>query len=81
MRQSVQNYLNQYLVIGSFLKNGFEATLSSKTNVLSIWKGHFLAFCKLLEDEAQTVFWESEAKLSKLFKSKFGWRKILGKLF
>ena len=29
VRQSVQNYLNQNLVIGSFLENGFEATINS----------------------------------------------------
>ena len=36
VRQSVQNYLNQNLIIGSFLENGLEGTLSSKTKVLSI---------------------------------------------
>ena len=40
-RESVRHYLNQNLVICSFLVNGFEATLSLKTNVLSVWKGHF----------------------------------------
>ena len=34
VRQSVQNYSKQNLVIGSSLENGFEATLSSKTNVV-----------------------------------------------
>ena len=34
--QSEANYLNQDLVIGSFLENGFEATLSSKTNAVSV---------------------------------------------
>ena len=66
--QSIQNYLNQNLVIGSFLENGFEATLSSKTNVVSVWKEHFSVFCKFLSDEVETIFWESEAKLLKLFK-------------
>ena len=41
VRQSVQNYLIQNLVIGSFLEIGFEVTLSSNTNVLSVWKDHF----------------------------------------
>ena len=59
--QSEANYLNQDLVIGSFLENGFEATLSSKTNAVSVWKKHFLDFCKFLSDEVETVFWESEA--------------------
>ena len=79
--QSIQNYLNQNLVIGSFLENGFEATLSSKTNVVSVWKEHFSVFCKFLSDEVETIFWESEAKLLKLFKSKFGHRKLLRKWF
>ena len=34
VRKSVQNYLNQNLVIRTFLENGFGATLSSKTNVM-----------------------------------------------
>ena len=34
VRQSVENCLNQNLFIGSFLENGFEATFSSKTNVV-----------------------------------------------
>ena len=50
-RQSVQNYWNQNLVIGSFLENGFDATLSSKANVVSVWKVHFSVFCKFLSDE------------------------------
>ena len=81
VRQSLQNNLNQNLVIGSFLENGFEATLSSKTNVLSVWKVHFSVFSKFLSDEVETIFWESEAKHSKLFKSKFGHRKLLRKWF
>ena len=44
VKQSVQNYLNQNLVIGSFLENGFKATLSSKRSVVSVWKGHFSVF-------------------------------------
>ena len=81
VRQSIQNYWNQNLIIGSFLENGFEATLSSKTNVLSVWKEHFSVFCKFLSDEVETIFWEREAKRSKLFNSKFGYRKLLGKWF
>ena len=81
LRQSVQNYLNQKIVIRSFLENGFEATFSSKTNIRSIWKGHFSVFLKFLSDEVETVFWENEAKHSKLSKSKFGYRKLLGKYF
>ena len=72
---------NQHLVIGSFLENGFEATLSSKTNVLRIWKEHFSFFCNFLSDKVETIFWESEANRSKLFKSKFGHRKLFRKCF
>ena len=80
-RQSVQDYLNQNLVIGSFLENGFEATLSSKTNVVSVWKEHFSVFCKFLSDEVETIFRESEAKHSRLYKSKFGHRNLIRKRF
>ena len=66
--QSVQSYLNLTLVLGSFLENGFEAILSSKANVLSVWKEHFLDFCKFLSEGVETIFWESEAKRSTLFK-------------
>ena len=44
VRQNVQNFFNQNLVIGSFLENGFEATLTSKTSVVSAWKEHILFF-------------------------------------
>ena len=81
VRQSVQNYLNQNSVVGNFLENGFEATLSSKANVLSLWKKHFAIFWKCLSDEVETIFRESETKRSKLFKSKFGRRKLLRKCF
>ena len=80
-RQSFRNYLSQNLVIESFLENGFEATLSSKANVLSVWKNHIPNFGKFLCDEVETIFKESDAKLSKLFKSKFGHRKLLRKRF
>ena len=41
-------------MIGSFGENGFEATLSSKTNFLSVWKE--------IVETIETVFLESEAK-------------------
>ena len=65
----------------SLLENGFEATLISKTNNLSIWKEHFFFSWKFLKDEGETIFWEIEAKCSKLFKSKFGHRIVLKKWF
>ena len=81
VRQSVQTYLNQNLLIGSFLENGFGATLSSKTNILGVWKGHFSVFCKFLSYEVETIFRESEAKHLRLFKSKFGHKKLIRKWF
>ena len=67
VRQSIQNYLNQNLVIGSFLENCFEGTFISKRNVLSVWKKDFEFFCKFLRDEVETIFWESEAKYRNQF--------------
>ena len=81
MKQSVQNYFNQNLVIGSILENGFEATLSSEVNVLSVWWGHFSVFCKFLSDKVESVFWQSKKKHSKLFKSKLDHRKLFRKWF
>ena len=78
VRQRVQNFLNQNLVIKSFLGNGFEAIFTSKTNVLNVWKVHFSVFWKFL---IESFFWESRGKRSKLFKSKFGHRKLLRKWF
>ena len=81
VRQSVQNYLNRNSVKGSFFENCFERTFSWKTNVVSVWKGHLSVFRKFLSGEVETIFWESEAKRSKSFKSKFGHRKVLRKWF
>ena len=50
-------------------------------NVVSISKERFSSFCKFLSDKVETAFWESEAKSSKLFKSKFGHRKLPLKRF
>ena len=73
VRQSCQNYLNQNLVIVSFLEKVFEATLNSKTNVLSIWKGHFLVFSQTFEWRSWNCFL---GKRSKLFRSKFDHKKL-----
>ena len=81
VKKSVQSYSNKNFIIGDFVENGFEATLSSKTNLLSVWKRHFSVFCKFLSDEVETIFWESEAKCSRLFKSKCGHRKLFRKWF
>ena len=79
--ESVKIYLNQSLFIRTFFENGFGATLRWKTNVLSVWKNHISVFGKFLSDEVKTIFKESNAKLWRLFKSKFGHRKLLRKWF
>ena len=79
--ECVQKHSNQNIVRGSFLECGFEATLRSKTNVQNVWKGHLSVFCKFLSEESETIFWESEVKHSKLFKSKFGERNLLRKCY
>ena len=45
--QNIKNCLNQNLVIWTFLENGFDASLSSRTNIVGVWKWHFLVFCKI----------------------------------
>ena len=80
VRQSDQNYLTQNLGIRAFLENGSGATLSSKTNVVSVLKEHFSVFCRFLSDEVQIIFWESETKHLGLFKSKFGRSKLMRNL-
>ena len=72
--QIVQIYLNQNLVIESFLQKCFEGNLSWKSNVLSVWKEHFWDFLKLLSDQVENIFWKS-------VKSKFFHRKLLRKQF
>ena len=37
------------MVIASFLDNGFGANLSSKANVMSVWKEYFLFFLQIFE--------------------------------
>ena len=81
LRESVLSYLDQKLIKGSFLENGFEGILSSKANVPSVWKRHFSVFCKFLSDKVETVFWESEVKQSKLFKSKIDHMNFLRKWY
>ena len=58
VRQSVQSYLNQHLVIGRFLENDFGATLRSKTSVVSVWKAHCSVFWRFLSDKFGTILWE-----------------------
>ena len=81
-RQRLQNCLNSRLVIKTFLENGSEATLRSKTNVLSIWKWQFSGFFFFFEwmnEEVETIIWENEAKHQKVFKLKFSHSKLVKK--
>ena len=81
VRRNVKNYLNQNLVIGSFLQNGFEATLRSKANVLSIWKGKFSVFCNFWLSRLKPFSGKMRQNIKKLFKSKFDHRNLLRKWF
>ena len=53
VKETIHNYLNQNLVRWNLIEKDFEATLSSKTNVLSASKGKFSVFCKFLSDEVK----------------------------
>ena len=66
MRQSVENYLNQNLVMLSFLESYSGVNLRSKA-ILELWK--------FSSDENETIIWEGEAKCQKPKKSKYGHRK------
>ena len=55
-RQSAQNYFNQTLGLRTFLKNGFGATLNSKTNVLSVLKYILQFFSSALEAKLKPFF-------------------------
>ena len=81
LRKWDKDHLNQRLFIGSILENCFEATLLSKTNVLSVWKCHFSLFYTFLSSEVETVCWKSKAKWPKLLKPKFGHMKLFRKSF
>ena len=76
VRRNVKKYLKQNLFNGSFLENGFEAILSSKTFLLSVWKRYFSVFCKV-----ETIFWESEREPSTPFKFIIGHRRLCRKWF
>ena len=67
VRQNVQNYLNQNLVIRRFLENGFESIVTSKTNVFSVKEQTLFSFLQILSDEVEGVFWESKTMLRKVF--------------
>ena len=59
VRQNIKNRLNQNLVEGTFIENGFEDSLSSRTNIMGVWNQNFLVFCKFLIEEVETILWEA----------------------
>ena len=80
-RQSLQDHLNSKLFIGTFLENGFESTLRSKTNVLSIWKDKFLVFCNISVTRLKPFYGKVRKNIKKLLKWKSGIRNLLRKYF
>ena len=62
LRQRVQDYLNQCLVIWSFLQNAFGATLSSKTNVLIARKKALFSFLQIFWWQSWDRFLEKWGK-------------------
>ena len=49
VKQNIKNILNQNLVIGTLLKNGFEGSLSSRTNIVGVSKKAFVSFLKIFD--------------------------------
>ena len=65
VRQRLQIYLNQNLIIRTFLENSFEAFWSSITNILFVWKGHFSVFLQIFKWRRRNCFrgkWDNTAK-------------------
>ena len=56
VRQSLPNFLNAKLVLESFFKNGFEATLRSKKNFSSVWILHFSFFANFWVMKLKSIF-------------------------
>ena len=69
VRQSAQNFLNQNLVIGSFVENAFTAIWGQKWMLWTFENCIFQFFADFLSYEVKTVFWESKTIQRKLFPS------------
>ena len=62
VRRSLQNYLNQYLVIARFSEKCFEAILKfCYFECSEIWKNDFLTFCKSFNDGVESHKVESRS--------------------
>ena len=66
---------------GSIFEIRFEATLNSKTNVLTVWKWMFKFFCTFFSGQVESVLGEIKAKHTKLCKFEEGHRKHFRKWF
>ena len=75
-RQSFQVQLNSKLVTESFLEIGF-SNLEIKNECSKHLEREIFSALQILSDDVETISWESEAKCSKLFKWKFGHKKLL----
>ena len=69
VRQSVQNYLNQNLIIGSFLKNGIEATWNSN-ECSDRLKRTFFSFLQIFEWRRWNRFLGKRDNSAKIFSIK-----------
>ena len=78
-RQSVQKSLNQKLVMVSISENGFEAT--GKTWMLWAFENGILGYLQISQWRSRNHSTESEKRHQKLFKLKFGHKKLLTKSF
>ena len=66
-RQSFQVQLNSKLVTESFLEIGF-SNLEIKNECSEHLEREIFSALQILSDDVEIIFWESEAKCSKLFK-------------
>ena len=73
--RSLQNGFILKFARESILEIDFEATLKSKTNVLSVWKWIYIYiyfFCTFFSEQVENVLAESRAKYTKLCRSEVG---------
>ena len=60
--QDIQNCLNRNLFLVRTLENGLQAISSSTTNVLNLWKWHYLVFSKFLRKLGKLIKWDKAPK-------------------
>ena len=63
------------------LRKWFQRYLQLKSKCSERFKRALFSCLQILSDVVEIIFWESKAKRSKLFKSKFGHTKVLRKWF